>query len=203
MPSPFGTGEVVNRLRRLLDLRGRFGMQVDETVVPVALIGDGTQPPFRNSGRRWSGVASTTAVLAENHFVEILNLSGFDQVIDRIRVLGAVEFTIRLGPSLVAAPGVNVRTTERNPLPAGGGLNDVGLVVAIAMREGNGDPTSDVQVAQLQPDTGVKGVVEGLDQAIVLPPGASCFVRSLTTNVVINVSASGLFYDDVPRLGGA
>jgi len=61
MPKILGTGEQSERLRRLLDLRGRIDTSIDETVVPTILVGDATGPGYRRSGRKWR-VALSMAV---------------------------------------------------------------------------------------------------------------------------------------------
>jgi len=224
MPSPFGTGEVVTRLRRLLDLRGMFAMQVDETLVPTVLVGDGTASPARGSGRRWH-INQTVNVLV-NNFVEVINLSGFDQKIDRIYIrlsettgIGSLPTlltaTVKVGPTLSVAV-TQARTTERNPLPAGGGVNDVGVVVGIGSTEGTGDPTADVFVAdvgaQIDQNLAVLGgntarwqsIIQLTTLDVILPPRSSCFIRCPQlplASTAFAATVSGFFFDDVPRLG--
>jgi len=216
MPAPFGTGEIVNRLRRVLDLRGKFGMQVDETLVPVVVTHDATKAPYRLTARRWSGVNSHAAVVANASYIEIQNTSPFLQILDRLHIaIGPLALItdqpsaqIGIAASVGSGTPIQARTSE---VRAGGvSVQSLGLTLF----EGNGNPILAGNLFdQVYPEGWPVGgaavgvivgiFVEGLD--LVIPAGASAFVSTgdavlPVLNVRLLVAASGFYFDDVPRL---
>lgn len=53
MPLQFNVGELANRVRGFLGVRGRIPLALDEQVVPVVRAGDSTRVPFRLNERRY------------------------------------------------------------------------------------------------------------------------------------------------------
>lgn len=53
MPLEFQVGEVADRLRRGLTVRGRMPLELDERVVPVTLVEDVSLAPWRGEGHAW------------------------------------------------------------------------------------------------------------------------------------------------------
>jgi len=218
MPSPFGTGEIVNRLRRVLDLRGKFGMMVDETLVPVVTTHDATRAPYRLTGRRWSGVAVHAAVVANASYIEIQNTSPFQQVLDRLHIaIGPLALAadipvaqIGISDPVGAGTPVQVKTSEvrvTGAVPV--------QVLGLIMFDGNGNPILTGHLFdEVYPFAGFRGTavaggiasifVDNLD--LVIPPGTSAYVSTgtpvnPTLNVRLVVAASGFYFDDIPRLG--
>ncbi len=63
-------GEIEARLRRLLNLQGAIPVELDQRVVPVIIVGDGTQPGMtERRGRRWvaafNGVANASVCVVQ------------------------------------------------------------------------------------------------------------------------------------------
>lgn len=73
-------GEMATRLYRLLGLDGQVQTSVDDTIQPVVIVGDGTQPGMANyRGRRFSGFISAPGAATYAYFTPTE-----DVIIDRI-----------------------------------------------------------------------------------------------------------------------
>lgn len=64
MPSPIQTGETQARLRRLLRVDAGLALSVDEVVVPVVVVGDASQPPYRTDGHGFISLPNVVAGVA-------------------------------------------------------------------------------------------------------------------------------------------
>lgn len=210
MPAPFGTGEITTRLRRLLDLRGQFPMQVDETLVPVAMAQDMSQAPFRRSGRRWWILQVEAPGPAASGSIIINNDSSSFQMVDRVyAILGLPAAGLRgilnIGPCpQQAGAGQAPVTTEiikLSSLAASPFGEFIGLrVLANALPPGafpQLSAFSDVSVAAT--GFGTPAVLELKELDMAIPPGGAMAIWSTQLNVTVSLSISGRFFDDVPR----
>jgi hypothetical protein len=65
MPQPIQYGELADRLRNLLRLRGRIPTQFDENVVPTVSVGSADVPPWRQEPQ-WTARGHSRAATAAN-----------------------------------------------------------------------------------------------------------------------------------------
>lgn len=203
MPAPFGTGEITSRLRRLLDLRGQFPMQIDETIVPVAMVQDISQLPFRRSGRRWFTFLQSAPGAGVRGYIEIANETTSFFSLDRVRAdvanigITAQEIALTFGASILTGAVGLAQTFE---------VMQPGAVferAPITLRIQTGDPAGDadfMRAVGIPTAAGNLVAVNFPDELdIAVPPGASIFVVNVALNSVMNVSLSGRFWDDVSR----
>lgn len=73
MPLPIGLGDIANRLRRSLDIRGRIPTQLDETIVPVVLVRDANELPFVLDPAEAGGMAELTPTAGQQATIAISN----------------------------------------------------------------------------------------------------------------------------------
>lgn len=71
MPIEIGRGEIANRLRRFLDIRGRIPTKLDENVVPVSLLASTDEPPWRRSPILWADWQQQGPTAGERSFVMV------------------------------------------------------------------------------------------------------------------------------------
>lgn len=78
MPLPIQSGDLADRLRRFFRLSGRIPSALDETVVPVALIQDLGEPPWRGpaAASDFSISLTTVAVAATRAYATIKQPAG-------------------------------------------------------------------------------------------------------------------------------
>lgn len=203
MPLPFGTGELANRLRRSLDLRGRIPLLIDEVVVPTMPVSDGTKAPFRTSGRRAGAFVFQAAVAGQFASFRIQNPTPVDAVLDRLSVFTASPagsvWAIGVGAGSVAGVGTALSTTElvdaSQSLILSTGLSVVAATAAAStlavvlfggFLAGNGvspPPSQDVY-----------------DLDLVIPAGGALTAEIFALNSDARLAVSCRFYDDIPRL---
>jgi len=210
MAIQFGTGELVARLRRALDVKGKVSLGVDETVVPVFNIFDATRPPFRKTGIRWFVDRLVPGGVGVMGRIRIFHNTQSDQLIDgfvfNIDAGGsppAPRWFVGAGPAGVGG-GLAARTTEIVQLDAGGVPS---RPVPIQTFVDTITPTSLSQnFYSVVVDTSGEGTVI-LPVEIVIPaakPGspitnAPCItVEIAATDQPYRLSVTGLFWDAVP-----
>jgi hypothetical protein len=111
MSLQFGTGELSARLRRFLNLRGRIDLGLDESVVPIAVVTNLDQPPFRSDG-----------YLAHRFAIANGSAGQFAQAwIDNRQGAGPVVCQVFNARALVAAMDIQWGMTSTPP-PAGGAV---------------------------------------------------------------------------------
>lgn len=218
MPQIFGSGEMAQRLRRLLDFRGRFPGQLDETIVPVVLAGDATAPPYRTSSRRWwgsDGIVTGAAGVAGSW---VHNSSPNPIIVDWCQAwviipnddFGSLMLLgTRVGfPSAITLQVPCVTTEAGNPIT---GVNDSGtdqVPVEIASSEPGGSQLGTTLRRIWAPNAGLTGVaglpsnaIDVLDavHSISLGPGMSLGLEVQVSGIQeFMVSWSGLYLDDAP-----
>lgn len=74
MPLQIGLGDIANRLRRALDIRGRIPTALDETVVPVVIVRDADGPPFALDPSYLTGQRELAAIAGVQGHVAIANI---------------------------------------------------------------------------------------------------------------------------------
>jgi len=206
----FGTGELVARLRRALDIKGKVSLGIDETVVPVFNIFDATRPPFRKTGIRWFADVLATGSAGNMGRVRIFHNTPSDQLIDGLifsvtagGTPPAIQFFVGAGPAGLAG-GLAARTTEIVTLDAGGVPS---RPIPIQTFVDDITPTSLSQnFYSVVGDTSGEGSVI-LPVEIVIPAAkkdspitnAPCITIEISaTDQPFRLSATGLFWDAVP-----
>jgi len=73
VPLSIQLGEIANRLRRSLDVRGRMPLALDETVVPVVVVRDANDLPFALDPSEVAGFASVTPTAGQQATIGLSN----------------------------------------------------------------------------------------------------------------------------------
>lgn len=73
MPLGIQQGELADRLRRLTDARGRIPLMLDETVVPVVLLGHAGELPYAEDPAEAAGQIEQAAVVGVQSTIAICN----------------------------------------------------------------------------------------------------------------------------------
>lgn len=200
MPLGFGSGELADRMRRALDIRGRIPLAVDEVVVPVALVSEPQSAPFRISGRRCFAGSSPGAGGAGTILqVRIQNPTQVDALLDSFEIYQdiATGFTYQLsaGSGVALAAGFNLWTFEA--LEGGAVIGLTGLTASVSAPASPGIPGQVVSVGFS--GTGSQTIFrQNVD--LVIPPGGDAVLSGFATNVASRWAVSCRFFDDVPRL---
>lgn len=201
MPLGFGSGELADRMRRALDIRGRIPLAVDEVVVPVALVSEPQAPPFRISGRRCFFAAATAAGGAGTVFrARIMNPTQVDAILDRVQLWQEVgtgfNWNIGAGSGLALETGANMWTFEG--MEQGAVIGLTGLLVA------SSTPASPGPAISTGISNGFSGsadpTVDLKDLECVIPPGGDVTIVAYGQNVATWWAVSCRYFDDVPRL---
>ena len=132
-PLDFNIGELVDRLRNLLKVRGRMPLDLDGRVVPTVRVGDATRAPWRLNERTYTagGFVAVGAGVGATRFVTV-SLPGTPPpagllppalVLEELQVtnLGAATATVDYGHSGFNAPPTALdppRLVERWPITA-------------------------------------------------------------------------------------
>jgi len=205
----FGSGELVSRLRRSLDLKGKVNLGIDETVVPVLNVFDSTEPPFRRTGVRWFLSVDVGPIVGQFGRLRIFHTLPIDQVVDRISAFakagaGAMALRIGMGPS-GAGGGLFARTTEIMPLDSGGVIS---RPIPIQFIADTVTPTS-ISTLFWQIAWDNDSVVPGLMEIPIVLPAQPDRTDPITnaptltleidrTDQPVTISVSGLYWDSLP-----
>lgn len=200
----FGSGEPVARLRRLLDVKGKVNLGLDETVVPVINLQDADQPPFRRTGVRWFFQASVAAVAGELGRVRIFHELAIDQLVDSIRVASAAALRYEIGQGPAgAAGGSAARTTEVMPIDNGGIIS---RSIGIRILTDSVTPSSlNFNFAEIRHGAGEEVefrlpivLPAKVDQPDPVTNAPTLTIECTTVNSIFVIGLSGLFWDSVP-----
>lgn len=195
----FGSGEPTSRLRRALDVKGKVNLGLDETVVPVVVVGEYQNAPFRTSGVQFFGALRVAGVAATSSRVRLNNLTDVDAVIRRIWLSNPVSafqvFHIGTGPVGVAG-GSNVFTTERvDTFVLGTPSRQLGLNLI-------GDTISPTSLSRVFHRLSVPALTSlEVPCELVVPSRLGAItIETLGIQTNIEVGFEGVFIDDIPRL---
>lgn len=99
MPLTIQLGEVADRLRRALAVRGRIPTALDETVVPVVQLVDASQPPYAKDPAHGSSRHTRAALAANFSHIGWQAAVGSILVVDSVLISNpnAAPSTIRVG----------------------------------------------------------------------------------------------------------
>jgi hypothetical protein len=131
----FNVGEVAQRVRNLLTIKGRMPLGLDESIVATVLAADSTLPPWRRTPYRIYGTLSvnnTTVGEYASAELHTFNLNvGATVVVDRVQIIGASFITasgvklvnagaaMRFLPAKTTSQGTNsMYNFERYPAPS-------------------------------------------------------------------------------------
>lgn len=197
MPFTFGNGELTERLRRELDIRGKTSLQLDETVVPVVLAWDASLAGHRRDGFKAWGSIRCPAVALEFGVVQLRNLGAGPFVVTHLVIkapAGGVAQDIFVDYDTVglAAVSTRLRTGEFSPA---------------------NDPTFESQVAAgllatsraaaVQPGAVGKFLVTGqvvyTGVDITIPAGGILDFEAQTANTAWDLTVGGLLYTGPAR----
>lgn len=202
-----GSGEPVSRVRRGLDVKGRINLALDETLVGIVNVADFTGPPYRRSPVRWWSHSVLTGVPGAFSTVRLANVSGRDQLLDRIMVRVETDTNVLVGSGLGQAPGAGTpaRTTELVRVPANA-TGDISREIPIEAQAIAITPSSIFDVLLQHSVEAVQGADFPVE--IVLPaaprpelPAANVTTLTIETSsldVNLRVTFSGLYFDTLP-----
>ena len=207
MAIQIGTGEPVSRARRGLDVKGKVNFGLDETIVPVTILSDLTDPPFRRSPVRWYSRTIVGPVAGLLGGVRLANTSGRDQLVDQIIFRTPAAAVLLIGSGLGIAPGAGTpaRTTEIVTVPPNA-TGDISRQIPIEALGFTVTPTTLFDIFMgIAAEDGNSLVVP---VQIVLPaaprpelPAAN--VTTLTAEltdaqIAVEITFSGLYFDQLP-----
>jgi hypothetical protein len=156
VPLEINEPEVADRLRRFFRTTGRIPTKLDETIVPVGLIGDLSETPYRL--RAGNGVGAVTVVGAAgltsygaiNHPVALRGATVVRQIIIRNSTAGALNYAV----SMVSADYVTgqistdfLADVEHNPPPTAANQTPGRLPVVIST--GRAFPLPGLEIASV------------------------------------------------------
>lgn len=125
MPLDIQVGDIAERLRRFLDLRGRIPARLDEIVVPTISLGDLARPPYSRDPLSGWHLGAFGAVAGEISMVGLLPQGADKLVIKKLVIVndtaGAITYEVYVGSTISASP--TLRGIAAVNLPrAGSGL---------------------------------------------------------------------------------
>jgi len=209
MPAQFGTGEITNRLRRLLDLRGKFPMQIDETAVPVVMVGEANRAPYRISGRKAWGVRLASALAGNFSYVNLVNQSPFYHVLHRVTtrcvptVGGATDMVLGI-TNLASAPASSlislVSTEFQLSDPVAAITEGVALSTDVQLTATDFFAAPGARLRQLSAQGAAATVLSVVfeDCDLVIPPQGVVLVRSEQLDQQLIAAFEVYYFDDHP-----
>lgn len=196
-----GTGEIANRLRRALFVRGRIPMKLDESaLVPAAKVFDATRAPFRRRGIQGFGSLITTASVGNLSVVRLSPLGARETAEGEVRGCEVQGYTI-VNPNAATMPvtvgfdaGLGVGTSNVFSGEAGlsGALDpSVPLAVGDALLDGLNPAATliDVVIARYRlkvDDTII--VHSGYPMELWVPTGTTLLFETQLPNQTLTVS---------------
>lgn len=194
-----GTGELVERARRFLGLRGRIDVAMDQQLVPVVVGQDLSKAPFRKSGvRMWGGVDLTAA--GANQSQMIVNHTPSIQVIDQVRVVNrdaAATMDVAISLALVAPPAPNFvfpwytgerrSTSASGPQTGGFGWANPGVVAIVQLP------------SLVRQRVAPNGLLELRDLDLGLIPGSALVISRNDAAGALMCYGMGWYWDDIER----
>lgn len=213
MPIDVNRGEIANRLRRFLDIRGRIPTRLDENVVPVVQLASVDDAPWRQSPITWAGWVSQPSVALLNSFVAVtlpradFGIFSVDRVaVDNLSGSTAASISLILNAeSNTVAEGTDLgpiwqRVENLNqPLLLLPASQPVGLHQVIGASTniiGQG-----VELERLRIHAAALGLTRQVFQGpYYVPAGGAIYALRLTVNETLNVHMYGRFWPDVSAL---
>jgi hypothetical protein len=195
VPLQIGLGDIANRLRRALDVRGRIPTALDETVVPVIIVRDADGPPFALDPSILSGQREVAAIVGVQGTIGIANTgpAGSVFMLDDLWLSNDVAG----GRIEVSKSGVlQTDGTFTDQLLADFSTSCKGLATAlrgqVTMRAWTVAPAATggaigpiLRVLTTEQHYPIKGALRS---------GEVVYVKNLSTNQAIRVSCQGRFY---------
>lgn len=204
MPEPFGTGEETTRLRRILDLRGQFPMQVDETIVPVIQLDRGDKAPFRRSERRWFTFLTVNPGAGLLATVELANRTRSFIMVDRISA--EVVLPAATQRSLIS---VGILQTTTNPIAGaaftmetntpGVAFQRVGVDLQAVLAPGAVLWSDMTDPAGQTIGLGNEAIMRIQDFDLAIAPGFSMSLVTTSPDQATAFFVSGRVFEDVPH----
>lgn len=201
MALTFQVGELTARLRRGLILRGRTPFGLDETVVPVVIAADMSQPPYRLDGRSWFYVANSPASVGNLSYVCLSNNGPTDLIVDWISSRTAGQ-TIGIGVASVAiANGTSQGITTEGLTIANGGPPFFQFLGPVFRSDFNA--VSQIAHSFLRiPANGAANPFQRIRLGLVVPSGGQILFEGQTANVALDFDLQGRTFDQSQAVGG-
>jgi hypothetical protein len=198
VPLNINAPEVADRLRRFFGTVGRIPTALDETIVPVALVGNLDEPPYRQRATNGVGAISQTGAAALTTYGAIrhpLAVGGFTRVRHIIaRNTEAAALTVAV--NMVSADYVTgelqtefLAAVEHNTKPSSAVEQPKRLPIVIAGGRAFPLPGYEVASVTLLPNT---SFVIPCD--FVLTPGWQLLVWSATLNTALTAHVHATYY---------
>lgn len=196
MPLTIGLGDIANRLRRALDVRGRIPTALDETIVPVVLVRDASAPPFALDPSTLSGQRELAAIVGVQGTIAIANIGpvGSVFILDKLWLSNSVAGgRVEVSKSgVLATDGTFTDSTLADFTTSCRGLATAvnGLVrmrawtVAPAATGGAIGPI--VRVLTTDQEYNISGALRS---------GEVVYVKNLSTNQELRVSCQGRYFN--------
>jgi hypothetical protein len=195
VPLQIGLGDIANRLRRALDIRGRIPTALDETIVPVVLVRDANGPPFALDPSICSGERELAAIVGVQGTIAIVNIgpAGSVFMLDELWLSNSVAG----GRVEVSKSGVLATDgTFTDTLLADFSTSCKGLATAlqaqVRMRAWTVAPAA--TGGAIGPILRVLTTDQHYPIRAALRSGEVVYVKNLSTNQEIRVSCQGRFF---------
>lgn len=205
MPVAFGSGEIAARARRLMDVRGKVSFQLDETVAPVVILGDGSRSPFRQNVRHWCARIPVTAAVGNFSAVFLTNSSDRDFLLKALSADSTVALEVQIGAA-PAIPGTATELFQVQLTTEGIDARTAPPVKAVSeVRCWRDNASAANPFGTLNSFLGLRTLagdskrLENLDLVVPGRGGILCFVPS-ATNVSWTCSLEGEVYQYIPSL---
>jgi len=194
----FNVGELTARLRRALGTRGKSNFGLDETVVPVVLVGDAQQAPYREDERRWFVRVVVNPVAAQFGRCSLNNPTNQDMVLDwATNTSPSTDVNWGTGAgALGVLPCFSTEGITRQQIAAGTystprGPNHL---------ENNGAASIIVNLMGVLPGAAAAGVVgKQVRLDLVIPAGGTVIFETAVVNVGVILTFSGRTFDNAGR----
>lgn len=207
MPLPIQLGELANRIRRAFDVRGRMPLALDETVVPVLIVGDATDFPFSLDPLGFAGHGFVVGQAANRACVAVSNQGpeGSIAVIEQLVVstsTGAASQDIEISRSGILQTAVAALETRRCAdvtSDCRGGTGLVAREVPVLISEWDLDITTGGTICERLRTAAFTSVVLAVRH--VLRRGEVMYVKPDDDATDIMVGISGRFYNRLSDTG--
>jgi hypothetical protein len=192
---PINFGDLSQRARRAFKLVGRLPLSLDETVLPVAVVAQLDQDPYRAEPRTWSWPATLTGTAVLSGLLEVGNPSTSSQLITVTgfvaspSVNGSLTWGIVRGAAGLLAAGISQPVLLNTP---NGFLGQPGQS-ATRFRSGQNAAINAGAVGQVQAAALVPFQIQ-FNNPVVLYPGDLFWLATQVTAVVWTVALFGAEY---------
>ncbi len=187
-----GTARAWGRLRDFFDLKGKHDLQLDEIIVPVAVVADLTEADPLSDVRQAQGGASRGSVAGDSTRIQLFNPVGSSVILELYAAItgGFETFNGNMGPVAAAiATDITGQWQDRR-LPG----------IPVGRIQSNNGPAGPILVNPVKfRMNSTIGWIRFSPLEVVLPPGTGWQFETVTVNVTMD---SGFWWRERDLLPG-